>query len=131
LGSGTGYEPEPKTRFFGKFSNPEPVPEPESDFLRTQYPNRTVGNKVDEIPGSDSSKSGFSSFYSTVNTPTKKKPHQRTPCYLPIFWYLPSKSKLWRKCLSFLAAKGSTLEGNISSSVGILFRIYILIWKAF
>jgi hypothetical protein len=32
-----GFEPEPKTRFFGKFSNPEPVPE--SDFLRTQYLN--------------------------------------------------------------------------------------------
>jgi hypothetical protein len=30
---------EPKTRFFGKFSNPEPVPEPESNFLRTQYLN--------------------------------------------------------------------------------------------
>jgi hypothetical protein len=34
-----GFESEPKTRFFGKFSNPEPVPEPESDFLRTQYLN--------------------------------------------------------------------------------------------
>jgi hypothetical protein len=34
-----GFEPEPKTRFFGKFSNPEPVPEPESDFLKTLYPN--------------------------------------------------------------------------------------------
>jgi hypothetical protein len=34
-----GFEPEPKTRFFGKFSNPEPVPEPESDFLRTHYLN--------------------------------------------------------------------------------------------
>jgi hypothetical protein len=36
-----GFEPEPKTRFFGKFSNPEPVPEPEpeSDFSKTLYPN--------------------------------------------------------------------------------------------
>ncbi len=27
-----GFEPETKTRFFGKNLNPEPVPEPESDF---------------------------------------------------------------------------------------------------
>jgi hypothetical protein len=33
-----GFEPEPKPRFFGKFSIPEPVPEPESDFFKTLYP---------------------------------------------------------------------------------------------
>jgi hypothetical protein len=31
----SGFEPEPKTRKFGKFSNPEPVPDPESDFFIT------------------------------------------------------------------------------------------------
>jgi hypothetical protein len=41
-----GFEPEPKTRFFGKFSNPEPVPEPESDFLRTQYLNPNPSLKI-------------------------------------------------------------------------------------
>jgi hypothetical protein len=32
----SGFEPEPKTRKFGKFSNPEPVPDPESDFFKTK-----------------------------------------------------------------------------------------------
>jgi hypothetical protein len=37
-----------KNRFFGKLSNPEPVPEPESDFLNTQYlnPNPNPSLKV-------------------------------------------------------------------------------------
>jgi hypothetical protein len=41
-----GFEPEPKTRFFGKFSNPEPVPEPESDFFKTLYLNPNPCLKV-------------------------------------------------------------------------------------
>ncbi len=33
----------------------------------------------------------FFAFYSIVNAPTKKKLQQETPCYLPVFRYLPSK----------------------------------------
>jgi hypothetical protein len=35
----TQPKPEPKTRFFGKFSNPEPEPEPRIGFLKTRNPN--------------------------------------------------------------------------------------------
>jgi hypothetical protein len=44
-----------------------------------------VGNRVDEIPGSDSSRFCLFSFDSTVNTPTKKKPQHEIPCYLLVF----------------------------------------------
>jgi hypothetical protein len=90
-----------------------------------------VGNRVVKIPGSDSSKSVFSGFYSAVNTPTKKKPHHETPFYLPVLLYLPSKSKLWGKKKSFLVTEESTLESNISRSIQISFSIYILIRKVF
>jgi hypothetical protein len=40
---------------------------------------------VIKIQKSDSSKSGFSSFYSTVDTPTKKKPHHNYIKPLVIF----------------------------------------------
>ncbi len=91
----------------------------------------TVGNRVVKIQKSDSSRFCLFIFNSIVNTPTKKKPHQGTPCYLSVFRYLPSKSKLSRKSCSFLAVEGSILEANISSSVRILFRIYILVRKVF
>ncbi len=91
----------------------------------------TVGNRVDEIPRSDFSELCFLVFYLIVNTPTKKKSHHETPCCLPLFWYLPSKSKLCRICYSFFTAEGSTLEPNISSPFRILFNIYILVRKVF
>jgi hypothetical protein len=96
----------------------------------------TVGNRVDEIAGSVLknllfSRFSFLIFDSIVNTPTKKKPQQETPCYRPLFWYLPSMSKLWGKSWSFPAAEGSTLEANISSSFRNLSSIYILIRKLF
>ncbi len=34
-----GFEPEPKTRFFGKITNPEPEPKPRIGFLKTRNPN--------------------------------------------------------------------------------------------
>jgi hypothetical protein len=82
-----------------------------------------VGNRVVKNPRSDSSKSGFSSFYSTVNTSTKKTSQHKTPCCLPVFWYGPSKSKLWGKRKSFLVTEGSTLELNISESIQIFFLV--------
>ncbi len=95
------------------------------------YELPTVGNRVDEIPGSVSSKFCFRTFYPIDNTLTKKKPQHETPCYLPDFRYLPSKSKLWRNGYLFLVVKGSTLEANISARVQILFIMYILIRKVF
>jgi hypothetical protein len=35
-----GFEPEPKPRNFGKFSNPVPEPKAEFEFLRARNPNR-------------------------------------------------------------------------------------------
>jgi hypothetical protein len=93
--------------------------------------NHTVGNRVAEIPGSDSSKLCFLVFYSIVNTPTKKKSKHKIPCCPPLFWYRPSKSKLCRICHSFFATEGSTLDPNISASVRFLFSIYILNRKVF
>ncbi len=84
-------------------------------------PQHTVGNRVVKT-----STFCFSAFYSIVNTPAKKKPHRETPCYLPVLRYLPSKSKLERNCISFLAATWSSLEANISGLVRILFNIFIL-----
>ncbi len=60
--------------------------------------NNTVGNRVDEIRGSDSSKFCFWTFYSIINTPTKKKLQHEIPCYSPVLRYLSAKSKLWRNC---------------------------------
>ncbi len=94
-------------------------------FLRTK--SATVGNRVVKSPRSDSSKSCFWIFCSIVYTPTKKKPYHEILCYLPVFRYLPSKSKLRRKSCNFLAAEGSTLNSNISGSVRILFNIFILV----
>ncbi len=85
----------------------------------------TVGRMGEINPKSNSSKFCFRTFYSIVNTPTKKNFQHKTPCYLPVFRYLPSKSKLWRKRWSFPAAEGSTLEPNISDSVWIIYSIYI------
>ncbi len=90
-----------------------------------------MGNRVVKSLRSDSSKSCFGIFCSIVYTPTKKKPYHEIPCYLPVFRYLPSKSKLRRKSCNFLAAKGSILNSNISVSVRILFNIFILVWKVF
>jgi hypothetical protein len=91
-----------------------------------------VGNRVVKIPGGDSSRFCFFIFNSTVNTPTKKKSQLKTPCCLPVFRCLPSKSKLRRKiCYNFSDAEGSTLEPNISSSVHILFSIFVLVGKVF
>jgi hypothetical protein len=92
-----------------------------------KYYHCTVGNKVVISPGSDSSKFCFWTFFSIVNTPTKKKPHHKTPCYLPVPRYGSSMWCSW----SFLAATWSTLGANISSSVRILFSMYILIRKVF
>jgi hypothetical protein len=39
----------------------------------------TVGNRVAKIPGSDSAKSCFWTFFPTINTPTKKKPQHEPP----------------------------------------------------
>ncbi len=55
----------------------------------------TVGNRVEKIPGGDSSKFSFSFFCLTVNTPTKKKPQHKTPCCSLVFLYRPAKSKHW------------------------------------
>jgi hypothetical protein len=105
------------------------------NFLYNQNMNlpatNTVGRMGEINPKSNSSKFCFRTFYSIVNTPTKKNSQNKTPGYLPVFWYLPSKSKLWRKRWSFLAAEGSTLEPNISDSVWIIYSIYILIRKVF
>jgi hypothetical protein len=46
-----------------------------------------VGKRVVKIQKSDSSKIFFFAFYSTVNTPTKKKPHQKNlllPASFPV-----------------------------------------------
>jgi hypothetical protein len=91
----------------------------------------TVGNRVDEIPGSDFPKFCFLMFFPIVNTPTKKKPHHKTPCCPPLFWYLSSKSKFWRNSWSFFTAEGSTLDAYISSSVHNLFSMYIHVRKVF
>ncbi len=90
-------------------------------FWWLEGPQHTVENRVVKT-----STFCFFAFYSIVNTPTKKKPQHETSCYLSVLRYLPSKSKLERNCISFLAATWSTLEANISSSVRILFNIYIL-----
>jgi hypothetical protein len=91
----------------------------------------TVGNRMDEIPGSDSSEKCFWIFCSIVNTPTKEKPQHVSPCCPPLLWYRPGKSKLGRIRLSFFAAERSNLEANTSGCVQILFSIYILVWKVF
>jgi hypothetical protein len=91
----------------------------------------TVGNRVVIIPGCDFFESCFLVLFSIVNTPTKKKQQCEIPCYLPLFRYLPSKSKFQEKSVTFFAAEGSTLEANNSSSVRILFNMYILIRKVF
>ncbi len=82
----------------------------------------TVGNRVAEIPRSDSSKLCFLAFYSIANTPTKKKSKHKIPLCPPLFWYLPWKSKLCRICYSFFATEGSTLEANSSTSVRFFFQ---------
>ncbi len=105
-------------------------PYPEISLL-SRYNLLKVGNRVVKSPRSDSSNSCFWIFCSIVYTPTKKKPYHEIPCYLPIFRYLLSKSKLRRKSCNFLAAEGSTLNSNILGSVRILFNIYILVWKVF
>jgi hypothetical protein len=64
-----------------------------------------------------------------VNTPIKKKTQQKTPYYQPVLQHGPSKSKLMRKCCVFSPTKGSTLEANISSSVGNLLSIWERILK--
>ncbi len=91
----------------------------------------TVSRRVIINPSGDSFKSCFWVFCWTVNTPTKKKPHHEIPCYLPVLQHEPSKSKLMRKCCVFSPTEGSTLDHNISGSVQILSRIYILIRKVF
>ncbi len=89
----------------------------------------TVGNRMDEIPRSDFFKKCFWIFCSIVNTLTKKKPQHVSPCYLPVFRYLPSKSKFCRIWYSLFAAETSTLEADISGLVQILFSMYIPIQK--
>ncbi len=72
--------------------------------------NNTVGKWVVKSPRSDSSKSCFWIFGSIVNTPTKKNPYHEIPCYLPVFRYLPSKSKLRRKSCNFFGCGGVNFE---------------------
>jgi hypothetical protein len=84
---------------------------------------------VAKSPRSDSSILCFLVFYSIVNTPNKKKSKHKIPSCPPLFWYLPSKSKLCRICYSFFATEGSTLEAN--SSVRFFFNIYVVVRKVF
>jgi hypothetical protein len=93
--------------------------------------NCTVSRRVVINPRSDSSESCFHVLNPKVNSLAKKKSQQETPCYLPLFWYGPSKWKLWEKSWIFLAAEGSILEPNISGSVRNLFGVYILVRKVF
>jgi hypothetical protein len=94
-------------------------------------PECTVSRRVVINPRSDSSESCFHVLNPRVNSLAKKKSQQETPCYLPLFWYGPSKWKLWEKSWIFLAAEGSILEPNISGSVRNLFGVYILVRKVF
>ncbi len=57
-------------------------------FWCLEGPQHTVGNRVVKT-----SRFCFFAFYSIVNTPTMKKPHRETPCYLSVLRYRPSKSK--------------------------------------
>jgi hypothetical protein len=91
-----------------------------------------VGNRVDEIRKSDSSKFYFWNFYSIVNTSTKKKTTIRNPLLPASFSVHAFKVKISEELLTcFCCGRvnfGSKYLGFLSDFVQ---HIYILVWKVF